>query len=97
MSERTVSQPTYFAVFAPLIGLTALTVGVSFLGMSGAWHAAVGLAIASAKAVLVALFFMHLLHSRRLTWLVLADGLFWLGILMGLTLSDYLTRPWLAY
>jgi len=40
---------------------------------------------------------MHLLHSQRLTWLVLGAGLFWLAILMSLTLADYLTRDWLAY
>ena len=49
------------------------------------------------KAGFVILFFMHLLHSRPLTWLVLGAGLFWLGILLALTLSDYVTRHWGAY
>ena len=46
----------------------------------------IGLAIATCKALLVALFFMHLLTSPRLTWLTVAAGLFWLGILLVLTL-----------
>ena len=49
------------------------------------------------KAGFVILFFMHLLHSRPLTWLVPGAGLFWLGILLALTLSDYVTRHWGAY
>jgi cytochrome c oxidase subunit 4 len=83
-------------VFGALIALTVLTVGVSFLDL-GAWHTVVGLTIACCKALLVAFFFMHLLSSTRLTWVVAVAGLFWLGILIGLTLSDYLTRYWLAY
>ena len=57
----------------------------------------VALLIAGSKGLLVALFFMHLLHGSNLSWLALAAGLFWFGILIALTLTDYLTRPWLAY
>ena len=52
----------------------------------------VALIIASAKAGLVFAFFMHLLYSHKLTWLFALGALFWLGILMGLSMSDYLTR-----
>lgn len=96
MAERTVPTSTYNAVFAALIVLTVLTVGASFLEL-GNWHTAVGLVFAVAKASLVALFFMHLLYSTRLTWVVAAAGLYWLGILLVLTLSDYLTRGWLTF
>jgi cytochrome c oxidase subunit 4 len=96
MAEHVTRPPTYYLVFAALIGLTVLTVCVSFLEL-GTWHTAVGVGIGVVKALLVALFFMHLWGSTRLTWLVVAAGLFWLGILMALTLSDYLTRHWLAY
>jgi cytochrome c oxidase subunit 4 len=96
MSEHLIPPRTYYTVFAALIGLTALTVSASFLNL-GPYHTAVGLAFAVAKASLVALFFMHLWYSTRVTWLVAAAGLFWLGILIALTLSDYLTRPWLTY
>lgn len=96
MAEHIVSRSTYYRCFAVLIALTLLTVAVSFL-KAGVWHTPIGLVIAAAKAGIVALFFMHLLSSRRLTWLAAAAGLFWLAILIGLTLSDYWNRHWPAY
>jgi len=95
MSERVIQPPTYYAVFVALIVLTCLTVGASFIPM-GPWHTAVGLVFGALKAGLVILIFMHLLYSPRLMWLSLAAGLFWVGILIVLSLSDYLTRHWLA-
>jgi cytochrome c oxidase subunit 4 len=96
MSEHVTQQRVYYAVFTGLIALTTLTVWLSFLEL-GPWHAPVGLAIATCKASLVALFFMHVLSSGRLVWIMLGAGLFWLAILVSLTMTDYLTRPWLAY
>jgi len=49
------------------------------------------------KAVLVILFFMHVKYSTRLTWAVVVGSVFWLGILLVLTMSDYLTRAWRTY
>ncbi|TMQ35631.1 MAG: hypothetical protein E6K70_01165 [Planctomycetota bacterium] len=51
-----------------------------------------GLIIGLCKASLVVLFFMHALVSSRLTWIVIAVSGFWLGLLLVLTLCDYLTR-----
>ncbi len=96
MAEPILSVRTYWVIFAILVALTVLTVGVSFLEI-GVWHTPAGLAIATAKGLLVGLFFMHLIHSSRLTWLVVAASLFWLAILMCLTLADYLTRHWSVY
>lgn len=96
MSERILPERTYYLVFAALIVLTVVTVGVSFLDL-GLWHTPVGAAIAIVKGSLVALFFMHLLYGTRLNWLALGAGIFWLGILVVLSLSDYLTRPFLSY
>jgi cytochrome c oxidase subunit 4 len=96
MSEKLTRPPTYFAAFAVLIAITLLTVGVSFLEL-GSWHTLVGVGFGIAKALLVALFFMHLLGSPRLTWLVVSAALFWFGIMLVLTLSDYLTRHWLVF
>ena len=96
MTTRVIPPTTYYLVFAALIGLTLLTVGISFLDL-GAGHTVAGLAIAVVKALLVALFFMHLLYSDKANWLAIGAGLFWLGILLVLTLSDYLTRDWWAY
>jgi cytochrome c oxidase subunit 4 len=38
---------------------------------------------------------MHLAESDRLTKVTVVSGFFWLGILIALTLSDYITRGWL--
>ena len=87
---------TYLAVFAGLLILTALTVAVSYVDL-GPMGLLVALAIASGKALLVVLFFMHVLYSTRLTWIVILASIFFLMILIGITMSDYLTRSWLPY
>ena len=76
--------------------LTFLTVGISFFEL-GPWHTVAGLLIGVVKALLVVLFFMHLLHADRITWLASSVGLFWLGILLTLTLTDYLCRHFASY
>jgi cytochrome c oxidase subunit 4 len=96
MSEPVTPVRTYVTIFLALIALTGLTVALSFLHL-GVWHTPVGLAIAATKAALVGLFFMHLLHQSKIYWLALGAGLFWFGIMMGLTLTDYGTRHWVTY
>jgi cytochrome c oxidase subunit IV len=97
MAGHVTSQRTYFAVFGALAVLTVLTAGVSFVHLPAPWHVIVALAIAFTKALLVVLFFMHVIHSSRLIWLVASAGLFWLGILFVLTFADYISRDWLGY
>ena len=50
-------------------------------------HAIVAMSIAVFKATLVVLFFMHVKYSTCLTWAVVAGSVFWLGILLTLTLG----------
>ena len=57
----------------------------------GPWDAVIALTIATLEALLVALIFMHLRHSPRLTWLVAGGALVWLVLLLS-TIGDYLTR-----
>jgi cytochrome c oxidase subunit 4 len=83
----------YYAVFAALIVGTALTVAVAFVDL-GPLNNVLMLGIAMTKALLVILFFMHVRWSTRLTWVVVASGFFWLLILFGLTMMDFLTRGW---
>jgi cytochrome c oxidase subunit 4 len=52
------------------------------------------IAIAGTKALLVILFFMHVRWSTRLTWVVAGSGFFWLLILFGITMADYMSRGW---
>lgn len=85
---------TYFTIFGALMVLTGLTVWASFQPL-GIWNTPVALAIAITKATLVALFFMHLRYSPKLTSLVIASSLLWLAILFVVTMSDYVSRAWL--
>ena len=96
MSAHIVPKTTYYVIFAALMALTAITVWVSSIDL-GALNTVVALAIAGFKAVLVVMFFMHLKYSTRLTKVAVVGGIYWLGILFALTLSDYLTRAWRTY
>jgi len=85
------SVKTYTLVFLTLIVLTVVTTAVAFVDL-GPFSVVVALVIAVCKAMLVALFFMHLRHSTILTRLVVVGGLLWLLILLILTFADYATR-----
>lgn len=85
------SPRTYYLVFAALMVLTFLTWFVATLDLGWA-NDVVALTIATAKALLVLIFFMHLRHSTRVTVLTAIAGFFFLVILVGLTLNDYMTR-----
>ncbi len=91
MTEHTASTRTYRNVAMTLFVLLAGTVIVAKLQL-GTLAPVIALSIAAAKAVLVAMFFMHLYYGSRLTRVFAAAGLFWLLILLGLTLGDFLSR-----
>lgn len=93
MSEHIVPTRIYYTIFGILLLCTYLTVQIAYFDL-GVLNTVAALAIAAFKAVLVVLFFMHVKYSTRLTWLVVAGGLFWLGIMLSLTMADYLTRAW---
>jgi len=86
----------YLAVFAALAAGTLLTWWVSTIDL-GPLNTPIALLIATTKAVLVILFFMHVIHSTRLTWVVVIASFLWLGVLFVLTFADYLTRIWQIY
>ena len=94
MSEHVVPVRSYYAIFLALMVLTALTVFVATIDL-GPLNVIAALTIAVVKATLVLLYFMHLRYSPRLTWLVVSVAFVWLAIMIGLTLSDQLTRTWL--
>src|SRR5262249_50981044 len=91
VSEKIVGMKTYAIIFVILVVLTVITYRVSLINL-GILNTVVALVIAATKATLVALFFMHARWSPRLTQLVIAGSLFWLLILLALTLSDYIAR-----
>ena len=86
----------YYTIFAVLMLCTFLTVWIAFFDL-GPLNTIAALAIAVFKAVLVVLFFMHVKYSTRLTWAVVAGSVFWFGIMIALTMADYLTRAWQTF
>ncbi|MGA2646017.1 MAG: cytochrome C oxidase subunit IV family protein [Candidatus Sulfotelmatobacter sp.] len=96
MSGHAKSSPLkmYFGIWITLLVCTYLTYKLAFVEL-GRFNAAVALGIATLKATLVALFFMHVWHaSEKLTKLVVIAAIFFLMLLLGLTMSDYATRLW---
>ncbi len=94
-SEHIDSVKTYALILITLLILTVLTTLVAFVDL-GNFSVVVALVIAVTKMLLVALFFMHVRYSTRLTQLVIVGGLMWLAILLLLTLSDFFTRGWMG-
>ena len=86
----------YYIIFGLLMLCTYLTVQMAFVDL-GPLNIVVALGIAIFKATIVVLFFMHVKYSSRLTWVVVLGSVFWLGILLALTMGDYLTRVWRTY
>ncbi|HEY6072427.1 MAG TPA: cytochrome C oxidase subunit IV family protein [Anaerolineales bacterium] len=81
----------YIAVFIALMVMTGITVGVSYINL-GLWNVAVALIIASLKASLVALYFMHLKREGPLVWVFALFPVLFLVLIMAGTLSDTLFR-----
>jgi cytochrome c oxidase subunit 4 len=86
---------TYLTVWICLVFFTGLTVLVAAHDF-GALNTPVALGIAVTKATLVVLIFMGVRFNTPLTKVVVVAGFFWLFILFGLTLGDYLTRAWIG-
>jgi cytochrome c oxidase subunit IV len=104
MSEHSTSQHSehvlpvglYWAVWAILIFLTFFTAWVATIDL-GWMNPVVALLIASFKALVVVLYFMHVKYtSEKLAKTVGLATLFWLMLLLFLTLADYATRGTLS-
>jgi cytochrome c oxidase subunit IV len=95
-THHVTSLPVYFGIFAALMILTMITVAISRVDL-GSLNTPIALAIAVVKATLVILFFMHVIHSTRLTWVVIISSLMWLALLFVLTFADFFTRDWQLY
>lgn len=93
MTHQPLRLSTYVIVFVTLLTLTGLTTWLAYVDLGRA-NLVVALLIAAAKGFLVVLFFMHLVQTAHRTQFIAAAGIFWLGLLMVLTLSDVVTRGW---
>ena len=77
----------YLAIFGALIMLTLLTVGQSYVDLGKANLIAV-IAIATCKASLVVMFFMHLKYDNKFNGLMFVASLFFIGVFFAYTLND---------
>jgi cytochrome c oxidase subunit 4 len=94
MTTHAIAHPqprTYITVFVLLLLLLGTTVGIAQFEL-GRWGFPAAAGVATIKAALIVLYFMHVRYSSPLIWLFAASGLVWLAILFGLTMNDYLTR-----
>ena len=91
--SKALSERTYLVVFALLALLLVATVAADRFDF-GPGNLIVAMAIAVAKAMLIAAYFMHLRFASAIVRIAAAGGLLWLALLMTLTLADYATRPW---
>jgi cytochrome c oxidase subunit IV len=94
MAEHISSVKLYVGIWLALMVFTVLTVFAATLDL-GMFNPIVALAIATTKAVLVVLFFMHVKYAHeKLTKLVIVTAIFFFLILLALTMADYGTRLW---
>src|SRR6476659_9410090 len=95
-THHIVPKSIYYTIFLALMVGTGLTWWVATIDL-GAMNNVIMLSIAVTKATLVVLLFMHVKYGTRLTWAVVIGSVFWLIIMLALTMSDYLTRTWLVF
>ena len=88
-----VGPKTYAIIFVTLLTLTGITVAAAFVNL-GILNPIVALAIASTKAVIVILFFMHVYYQSKLIKMTVGAGFFTFLALIIMTLSDYISRAW---
>ena len=95
--EPHVPLRVYYMVFVALMFFMVLTIAAAFLPHHtlGTWSTIIALTIAATKALLVILYFMHVKYASPLVKIFVISGFVWFTIALGLTFSDYLTRPWL--
>ena len=93
MSGHISPKSTYITIFGALMVCTILTVIAAFINL-GNLNFPVAITIAVFKATLVVLFFMHVMYASKLTKLIVGVAFFFLGIMLSLTLADYLSRGW---
>src|SRR5256885_918343 len=99
--EHVVSVWVYLVVLALLMLLLAATIAIGFVdvdrvarqhGLGSGWNTAIAVAIAIVKGTLILLFFMHVRYGTKLTWAFASAGFVWLGIMIVLMMSEYMTR-----
>jgi cytochrome c oxidase subunit IV len=97
VSEHVVSPRIYLAIFFILVVLTITTYYAATVDLNAIFaglNVIVALVIATCKATLVVLFFMHAYYSSNRTKLIVVVAIFWLATMIFMTLGDYGSRGW---
>jgi cytochrome c oxidase subunit 4 len=81
----------YLNIWVLLMVLTILTIGAAQFDFGGL-NVSIALIIASIKAGVVALYFMHLKHEDNMTWVFAIFPLFLLALFIGFSAGDVFTR-----
>ena len=92
MNQTPASKRFLFTAGA-LLGLLALTIGAAYVNL-GPFNTIAAMTISVAKATLIVVFFMEIRERSPVIWIALATGLFWLGIMFALSMSDFMARGW---
>lgn len=90
----------YIKVFSILVVLFLATLGVALFDLSkhlnwGPANIVVAMVIATAKAGVIVLYFMHVKYSSRLTQVFAVSATLWLMLMFAFTFADYFTRSWI--
>jgi caa(3)-type oxidase subunit IV len=83
---------TFLKVYASLIALTIFTVYTATQWNLGWFNTPLAMIIATTKAAIVALWFMHLKYDTKLNRVVFLSAFFFLMLFFGLTAMDLFTR-----
>lgn len=98
------STKFYAGILGALLVLTVITVAVSYVDIDGflamgrevegvgAWNLVVAILVATMKASLVVLFFMHLKDDSRFNGLIFIGSLLFVGVFFAYTMNDTATR-----
>ncbi len=91
-AHHIVSPLTYAIVLGILMVLTVFTVWVANLDAGGLWNLVIALGIATVKATIVTMWFMHVKYSGKLIKIIIITSLLFLGLMISGTLMDVWTR-----
>ncbi len=91
LERHVTSYKAYAVVWIVLMALTFITVYVSYIDF-GMFNIVIAMGVASVKASIVALFFMHLKFEDGVTWGFAIFPLILLFLLIGMLILDTFTR-----
>ncbi len=96
MKQPILSIKTYALTWIALLALVLATTLIAMADLGG-FTMIIAVAIATAKAGLIAAFFMHALYEGKVVRIILVGGVLWFLIMATLTLGDYVSRGWLPF